>query len=654
MPQTAVEPNTVSQHTRLLETGNGSTSKYLPQVTVKGEGTDEIGKIRITNGTGTMTVDNEKQPAVIYERIPWSSQGLVLYQGIAFADEELYVFWVYTPDDSNSIDSLWIESTGGLALGNELGMGSVNYSGTEKVEVSYPSFDLNPPTSDVTGPEVDSSLIQITGDDDYAIINGLPERTEIIGGRWNVSVFETVDCMDCGPSGWYEYHALVWSEGVDHFYFTIFYHYPNKDSSVTTAYTISFPGLKEPRLGPFHLNEPSNQEPVPALDYDPSSPELNQTITFDALKSEDPDGNIRTYGWDFDGDGIYEATGPTATWTFESTGNRSVTLRVTDYNGATATTNQTLRVTDQNAPPIPAFTTTPSSPMTDQSVTFDAGNSTDSDGTIQSYEWDFDSDGDTDATGVTATHTYTSAGTYSPTLTVTDDQGATDSISNSVTVESDNQNPASVGVELQPTTAEVPTNSTHTVDVVATNVTDGIGSYNLTVAVNDTSVATISNVSLNGDPLQGGSTDIVADGSSVIFTGSMTDTKETGEVTIATLTLTTQSAGAVATTTTVKTIGNESGFALSVSNITETTVAITDTAGPPAVIGNNRPSDTDGDGAFEDINGDDEFDVNDVTALWANRNTDAVTNNPQAFDINGDGEFDVNDVTALWNNYLTG
>ncbi|MCK5591893.1 MAG: PKD domain-containing protein, partial [Candidatus Pacebacteria bacterium] len=62
-----------------------------------------------------------------------------------------------------------------------------------------------------------------------------------------------------------------------------------------------------------------------------------------------------------------------------------------------------------------------------ETVNFDGSGSSDSDGSIISYEWDFDaSDGiQIDATGDITSNTYAIAGTYTVTLTVTDNGVAT-------------------------------------------------------------------------------------------------------------------------------------------------------------------------------------------------------------------------------------
>ena len=79
---------------------------------------------------------------------------------------------------------------------------------------------------------------------------------------------------------------------------------------------------------------------------------------------------------------------------------------------------------EENIPPTANFTYSPKNPIVNQIITFNASNSTDPDGTIVKYEWDF-GDGST-ATGKIVTHSYPSLGAYTVTLTVTDDDGATD------------------------------------------------------------------------------------------------------------------------------------------------------------------------------------------------------------------------------------
>ncbi|WP_146848049.1 PKD domain-containing protein, partial [Cellulomonas terrae] len=150
------------------------------------------------------------------------------------------------------------------------------------------------------------------------------------------------------------------------------------------------------------------------------------TVGVDATGSGDPDGSIVDYAWSF-GDGG-TASGLTASHVYASSGTRTVTLTVTDDDGATSTSSQDVTVVKPNVAPVAAFT----SAATDLSVAVDASTSGDSDGTIASYAWTFGDEGT--ASGITATHTYAAAGTYTVTLTTTDDQGASSSTTHDVTV----------------------------------------------------------------------------------------------------------------------------------------------------------------------------------------------------------------------------
>ena len=154
------------------------------------------------------------------------------------------------------------------------------------------------------------------------------------------------------------------------------------------------------------------------------------TATFDATASSDPDGTIAGYAWDF-GDGT-NGTGATPSHTYSVSGTYHVKLTVTDNGGATGSTTNDVSVTvPANQPPTASFTATP----TNLSVAFDGSGSSDPDGSIASYSWDF-GDGSAAGSGVTPQHTYAAPGTYQVTLTVTDNQGATGSVTKAVTVTS--------------------------------------------------------------------------------------------------------------------------------------------------------------------------------------------------------------------------
>ncbi len=86
-----------------------------------------------------------------------------------------------------------------------------------------------------------------------------------------------------------------------------------------------------------------------------------------------------------------------------------------------------------NEAPVASFSLSSTSGNAPLLVNFDASGSTDSDGTVTSYAWDFDEAGAT-AIGQNAQHTYSDEGSYSIALTVTDDEGATNTTSRTLTV----------------------------------------------------------------------------------------------------------------------------------------------------------------------------------------------------------------------------
>ena len=147
-------------------------------------------------------------------------------------------------------------------------------------------------------------------------------------------------------------------------------------------------------------------------------------VTLDASGSSDPDGSVATYAWDLDGDGRYDHTDTSPTWSTlaPTAGTYTVRLKVTDDLGASAVTTRPLTVV--NRPPTAALTG-PQPAIRGEAATFDASGSADLDGHVTTYDWTFGDGGTATTTTPTTTHVYAANGTPTAKVKVTDDVGAT-------------------------------------------------------------------------------------------------------------------------------------------------------------------------------------------------------------------------------------
>ena len=156
---------------------------------------------------------------------------------------------------------------------------------------------------------------------------------------------------------------------------------------------------------------------------------LNDSFVFNARGSASTNASLESYEWDFDDDGATDATGPLAIWRFAAKGTHAVSLTVADSLGEEAEDEAV--VTIRNRSPEARFVYLPAEPEAGEPALF-ADASADPDGVIASWAWDF-GDGGT-SPDREPTHTYDRAGTYTVRLTVTDEDGGTDSATRSVTV----------------------------------------------------------------------------------------------------------------------------------------------------------------------------------------------------------------------------
>jgi parallel beta-helix repeat protein len=189
---------------------------------------------------------------------------------------------------------------------------------------------------------------------------------------------------------------------------------------------------------------PTNKKPI----ADPGGPytgEVNQPIHFDGTKSSDPDGTISFYRWNF-GDGSGEILDPSPIHVYKERGIYSVTLTVIDNDGTsvTALTTATVGAVVNKAPEAKLWV--PDTGKVNEVIVFNGSESYDLDGRIESYFWNF---GDGESTsGRRVIHSYSSAGNYTVTLTVTDNNGSTDSATAFIIITEEKKTPGFEAVFL--------------------------------------------------------------------------------------------------------------------------------------------------------------------------------------------------------------
>ncbi len=182
----------------------------------------------------------------------------------------------------------------------------------------------------------------------------------------------------------------------------------------------------------------ANVAPTASFTATPSSVTVGAVVALNGTASADTDGTLANYSWNY-GDGSAVVSGAalsSTSKTYAAAGTYTVTLTVTDNLGATGVTTRTVTVTAANVAPTASFTATPSSVTVGAVVALNGTASADTDGTLANYSWNY-GDGSAVVSGAalsSTSKTYAAAGTYTVTLTVTDNLGATGVTTRTVTV----------------------------------------------------------------------------------------------------------------------------------------------------------------------------------------------------------------------------
>jgi PKD repeat protein len=191
-------------------------------------------------------------------------------------------------------------------------------------------------------------------------------------------------------------------------------------------------GLSHTKTSPITIDPsepPANTPPTAAFTYSCTALDCSFTST----STDAAPGTIATYAWDFGDGGKADIADPSHSYVVTVPTDFTVTLTVTDNEGATDAETQTVRVTPvapPNTPPTAGFTHTCNA----ASCKFTSTSTDVAPGTITAFAWTFGDGGTDNVENPSHSYTVVAPTDFTVTLTVTDDAGASDIETQTITV----------------------------------------------------------------------------------------------------------------------------------------------------------------------------------------------------------------------------
>ena len=202
----------------------------------------------------------------------------------------------------------------------------------------------------------------------------------------------------------------------------------------TVSLTVSNTGGSSTETKTDYIVSVLPDSPVAYFSVDMTSGAAPLTVQFTDLTTNKP----ISWAWDFESDGIIDSHEQNPSWTYDTTGNYTVTLTASNLVASDTVTRINL-TSVVNLPPMADFSADSFVTLIGHSVQF-----TDlSTNSPTSWQWDFNNDGVVDSTMQNPNYTYTTAGTYTVNLTVSNPAGSGDEVKSDYIVVRQQASPAS-------------------------------------------------------------------------------------------------------------------------------------------------------------------------------------------------------------------
>jgi len=201
-------------------------------------------------------------------------------------------------------------------------------------------------------------------------------------------------------------------------------------------------------------------------------------------------------------------------------------------------------------------------------------------------------------------------------------------------------------VSFNPPRIKVPLNSTNTINLTLDSAPNGLSGYNISLSLSNATIAEIMSVSFPDWATLYDNSSLPAD-SVWIKAADLNDKVTSGDrnITLVTLTIRGDKGGTSDITITVTKMDDDNGYPIN-PNTVPGAIEVTNVI--PLPDHTDLPTDPDGDGLYEDLNGNSRKDFNDVVLYFQYMEWIEANEPIPCFDFNGNGRIDFNDIVKLF------
>eukprot|EP01084_Bolivina_argentea_P224931 380229_1 len=200
-------------------------------------GTKYVTSASFKDNWGSFKMDSKTFMGVIYAHQHWDEYDLMNIFSVSSTGDEIGVIYVYC--QGSSVVVIYSEDfTHQMTEESASGLCQFNTNQKVNVKVSFPPISASPkPSTIANNINVTGSKINITNSVGTVNLND---------GKYDIIVFSTVNCMNCGDGGWYELHSFLHNAQKHKICFTIFYLEFTSRNNVLMEYSLCLTDLTQP------------------------------------------------------------------------------------------------------------------------------------------------------------------------------------------------------------------------------------------------------------------------------------------------------------------------------------------------------------------------------------------------------------------------